>query len=85
MVSPEQQAYLGLGPEELLETALAKRPDLLLLDEPCLNLDRPRAGRLKRRVAAWLRRHPQATAICVAHRDEDVPSGFGPTLSLDRR
>ena len=83
MVSPEQQAYLGLGADELLEAALRKRPDLLLLDEPCLNLDAAAAKRLRARVARYLKRHPSCTAICVAHRADDVPPGF--TLSVHLR
>ncbi|MGN0853061.1 MAG: ATP-binding cassette domain-containing protein [Kiritimatiellia bacterium] len=82
MVSPELQAYTGASAGELLEAALAKRPDLLLLDEPCLNLDERAARQLKRRVSAWLKAHPSCAAICVAHRPEDVPSGFDSVLSL---
>ena len=76
MVSPEQQAYEGRDAFELLEAALARRPSLLLLDEPCLNLDARAAERIKTRIAAWLRAHPACTAVCVAHRPEDVPPGF---------
>ena len=83
MVSPEQQAYEGKDAETLLEEALGRNPDLLLLDEPCLNMDEKAARRLKLRVSAWLRCHPSCTAICVAHRIEDVPEGFGPVMSLD--
>ena len=82
MVSPEMQAYSGEGALELLEDALKGRPSLLLLDEPCLNLDVHDAEKLKRRVSAWLRAHPDCAAICVAHRDEDIPSGFPHVLSL---
>ena len=82
MVSPEQQAYLGLDAEALLEAALRRRPDLLLLDEPFLNLDARAAARLRRRVGAWLKAHPSCTAICVVHREEDVPPGFDHALSL---
>lgn len=83
MVSPEQQAYEGRDAFELLESALARKPDLLLLDEPCLNLDARMAARLKRRVSAWLRRHPACTSICVAHRAEDIPEGFTRECILD--
>ncbi len=76
MVSPELQAYTGLGAEALLEAALRRKPDLLLLDEFCLNLDAPAAARVRARAAAWLKAHPACTAICVAHRPEDVPPGF---------
>ena len=76
MVSPELQAYTGLGAEELLEAALRRKPDLLLLDEFCLNLDAPAAARVRTRVDAWLRAHPACAAICVAHRPGDVPPGF---------
>ncbi len=76
MVSPELQAYTGLGAEELLEAALRRKPDLLLLDEFCLNLDAPAAARVRTRVDAWLKAHPACAAICVAHRPGDVPPGF---------
>ena len=82
MVSPELQAYTGDTAEELLEAALRRKPSLLLLDEPCLNLDEHAADKLKRRVDCWLNAHPGCTAICVAHRPEDVPQGFSHTLAL---
>ena len=85
MVSPEQQAYLGLGADELLEAALRKRPALLLLDEPCLNLDASAARRLRARVARYLASHPDCTAICVAHRPDDVPPGFSRRIDLQNR
>ena len=82
MVSPEMQAYSGAGALDLLEDALKGGPSLLLLDEPCLNLDAHDAVRLKRRVSSWLKAHPACAAICVAHREEDIPAGFPHVLSL---
>jgi molybdate transport system ATP-binding protein len=82
MVSPEQQTYLGLDADELLAAALRKKPDLLLLDEPCLNLDAMAARRLRTRVARYLSAHPSCTAICVAHRPDDVPPGFTRRIRL---
>lgn len=85
LVSPELQAYTGQTSVELLETALAANPELLLLDEPCMNLDEAAAVRLKRRVAVWLNANPQCSAICVAHRREDVPAGFTKEILLARQ
>ena len=85
MVSPEMQTYLDKGPEELLEEALAREPDLLILDEPCLNLDAKDAHRLCRRVAAWLKARPTVTAICIAHREDHVPNGFDQVVDLGSR
>ena len=82
MVSPEMQTYLGKSPETLLEEALATEPDLLLLDEPCLNLNAADAKRLLRRVSTWLRGHPKTAAICIAHRADHVPPGFEHLLEL---
>ena len=65
-----------------LSRVLASRPDLLLLDEPCLNLDAAAAGRLRARVARYLALHPGCTAICVAHRPDDVPPGFSRRIDL---
>lgn len=83
MVSPEMQAYMDKGPEELLDAALARKPELLILDEPCMNLDLGRANRLCKKVSSWLRRHPKVTAICVAHRPEHVPECFDREMNLD--
>ena len=63
--------------------ALAAEPDLLLLDEPCLNLDAASARRLRRTVSAWLARRPSCTALCIAHRPDDVPAGFDHVMRLD--
>ena len=77
MVSPEQQMYSGVSPVRLVEDALRKEPDLLLLDEPCMNLSDAGARRILRRIASWLDARPSVTAICIAHRAVHVPPGFG--------
>lgn len=82
MVSPEMQTYLGKSPEALVEEALAAEPELLLLDEPCMNLNAPEARRLLRRVSTWLRDHPKTAAICIAHRADHVPPGFEHLMEL---
>lgn len=82
-VSPEMQTYLAKGPEQLLDEALASRPDLLLLDEPCLNMNAPDAKRLLLRVSSYLSSHPNTTAIVIAHRADHVPPGFNHIMDLD--
>lgn len=81
-VSPEMQAYLGIPPETLLEEAFAKEPDLLLLDEPCYNLNAKDARRAVARIGQWLENHPSVTAVCVAHSAAHVPAGFAKVLEL---
>ena len=83
MVSPEQQVYLCETPDALLSAALAKNPKLLLLDEPCCNLPPKSSRRLLRRISAWLKAHPRAAAVCVAHRPEHVPNGFSQEIQLN--
>ncbi len=84
MVSPEMQAYLGLTPEVLIDQALAKEPDLLLLDEPCYNLNAKDAKRVVARIERWIKKHPSVTVVCVAHSASHVPAGFHHVLNLGR-
>lgn len=82
IVSPEMQAYLGENPETLLERALDRRHDLLLLDEPFMNLNAHDARRLGRRIAAYLRAHKDVTAILICHRRDEAPPCFDRELGL---
>ena len=84
MVSPEMQAYLGPTPEALIDQALAKEPDLLLLDEPCYNLNAKDAKRVVARIERWIKKHPSVTVVCVAHSASHVPAGFNHVLNLRR-
>lgn len=76
IVSPEQQMYSGVSPVRLVEDALRREPELLLLDEPCMNLSDAGARRLLRRISSWLKARPSVTAICIAHRALHVPPSF---------
>ena len=84
MASPEMQAYLGPTPEALIDQALAKEPDLLLLDEPCYNLNAKDAKRVVARIERWIKKHPSVTVVCVAHSASHVPAGFNHVLNLGR-
>ena len=83
MVSPEMQAYLGFGPEELLDHALHTKHDLLLLDEPFMNLDARAARRAARRIESHLRTHPEVTAILICHRQDEIPCIFSHAFDLN--
>ena len=65
--------------------ALVGFPELLILDEPCMNLGLAAAKKLCATVAAYLKKNPKMTAICIAHRPEHVPAGFDHELNLDTR
>lgn len=82
-VSPEMQAYLGKSAEELLDDALAGKPELLLLDEPFMNLDEKVARRASRRIGAYLKAHKEVTAIMICHRTDEAPSCFDRELDLN--
>lgn len=76
VVSPEMQAYLGMSPRSLLDAALRGKHDLLLLDEPFMNLDAREARRMARRIEAYLRAHRGVTAILICHRLDEAPRVF---------
>ena len=83
MDSPEMQAYLGFNPDELLDRALCAKHDLLLLDEPFMNLDARTAQKAARRIESHLRTHPEVTAILICHRADEVPALFTHEFNLD--
>ncbi len=83
MVGAEMQAYLGKSPLELLDEALAKNPELLILDEPFMNLDQADAKKAGRRLGAYLKAHPRTTAILICHRDDEAPACFNRELDLN--
>ena len=83
MASPEMQAFLGLSPDELLDRALKKRHELLLLDEPFMNMDAESARRAARRIERHLRANPDTTAILICHRRDEAPYIFDREIFYD--
>ena len=83
MVSPEMQAYLGKSPFELLDEALRKKPQLLLLDEPFMNMEVAEARTAAKRISAYLKANRKATAILICHRTDEAPAGFDRELNLN--
>lgn len=76
MVSPEMQAYLGADALGLVRDALKKRPRLLLLDEPFMNMDAATMREAREMIIAYLLAHPKTAAIMVCHREDEVPDIF---------
>ena len=82
MASPEMQAYLGKPAMELVDEALSGKPELLLLDEPFMNMEVAEARKAARKIAAYLKAHPQVTAILICHRTDEAPSCFDREMNL---
>ena len=82
MVSAEMQAYLGKDPMALLDEALSAGHDLLLLDEPFMNMSPCVRASAKRKIAAYLKSRPRAAAILVSHREDEVPPHFDLRMEL---
>ena len=82
MAGAEMQAYLGKPPMELLDEALLPGHDLLLLDEPFMNMSARERALAKSRLSGYLRRHPNAAAILVSHRRDDIPPLFNSGITL---
>jgi NitT/TauT family transport system ATP-binding protein len=64
-IYPERLS-LGMARRVSFARALAVKPDLLLLDEPCVSLDEAAARALRTVLRNHLRRHP-ATVLLVSH------------------
>lgn len=72
----------GLVRLALVVRALTPGPDLLLLDELCMNLEDDERKRLLRLLGRLLDETPALTVLCVAHRPDHVPPGFDRVLRL---
>ncbi|MCR5414696.1 MAG: ATP-binding cassette domain-containing protein [Kiritimatiellae bacterium] len=82
LASPELQAASGLSADELLDRALSRKCDLLLLDEPFMNMT-PRAAReAAGRISGYLDARPGASAILISHRRDETPRGFDRVMEL---
>ena len=67
----------------LLDEALTPGHDLLLLDEPFMNMSERERALSKRKLSGYLRRHPNVAAILVSHRPDDIPPPFAFDMTLD--
>ena len=69
----------------LLDEALAPGHDLLLLDEPFMNMSGRERALAKRKLSAYLRRNPKVAAILVSHRQDDITAQFAFAKRLPER
>lgn len=82
MISPEMQAYLGETPAALLKRALKEKIELLILDEPTMNLNKKERLVFFREIERFLKAHKKVTAICIAHHSSHIPKLFDKFLTL---
>jgi molybdate transport system ATP-binding protein len=66
----------------LIARALLPNPELLLLDEPCLNLDTPSRRLVLKMLARLLKSNKTQSIILTAHHPDDVPRGISHILSI---
>ncbi len=72
----------GLVRLVLVVRALLAHPDLLLLDELCINLEAPERKRVLRLLNTLLKATPSLTVLCIAHRQDHIPPHFDRVLRL---
>lgn len=84
MASAEMQAYLGVSALEALERALCAKRDILLLDEPFMNMSASERNFATRKISAYLKAHKSTAAILVSHRRAEAPAEFTRVIDLDR-
>ena len=82
MVSPEMQAYLGADALGLVRDALKKRPRLLLLDEPFMNMDAATVREAREMISSYLTAHRRVAAIIVCHREDEIPEIFDKEMKI---
>jgi len=83
-VARKPLSSLSAGQQRLvfLVRALVSQPDLLILDEVCMNLDESARNLVLRSIERLAQQHPALTILCVAHRKDDIPDGFTRHLAL---
>ena len=72
----------GLVRLTLLVRALVAEPELLLLDELCMNLEEPERKKVLRLVDRLLAELPSLTVLCIVHRADHIPPHFNRVLAL---
>ncbi len=72
----------GVARLVLVVRALVATPDLLLLDELCLNLEAAERRTLLKLLDRLLSEMPRLTVLCIAHRKEHIPPRFNRVLHL---
>ncbi len=73
----------GLARLVLVIRSLVSQPELLLLDEVCMNLEADEAKKLLRLLDRLFVARPKLTVVCIAHRADHIPPRFNYVLQLN--